>query len=170
MKLRESLPRETIIAGDNALIGIWAARYFPIYHPRTYLFPMGYGTLGFAVPAAIGARIAKPDRPVVALVGDGGFLFSAQELAAAVQNHLDLTVIIVNDNRYGSVHYNQRKKFDRVIASELENPDFELFARSFGCNYSFIDEPLALGELVERKIHQKGVNIIEVDGSFMNWY
>ncbi|MBX6378430.1 MAG: thiamine pyrophosphate-binding protein, partial [Clostridia bacterium] len=169
-QLRAALPRETVFIGDNALAGIWAARYFPVYEPGQFLFPMGYGTLGFAVPAAVGARFGCPDRPVVALVGDGGFLFSAQELAVAVQFGLDLVVVLVNDRRYGSVHYNQRRRYGRTVATELWNPDFAAFAAAFGAGYRLAEGPADVGEAVRGALAQGGVQLVEVDGSFIDWY
>lgn len=170
LDLRNVLPEDSIIVGDNSLYGIWAARYFPVYRPRSFLFPMGYGTLGFGLPAAIGAKIAQPDKTVISISGDGGFMFSLQELSVAIEQNINLSVIIINDNKYGSVYYNQKNKFGRVSGTELINPDFKLLANSFGCNYYFVQNPAEIKKTVKHSISNIGVNIIEVEGSFVDWY
>ena len=83
--LRKAMPRETILVSDLTVAAYWCRRMLDIYEPRTNIYPWGFCTLGFGLPAAIGAKVARPDRPVVVLCGDGGFMFNCQELAAAVQ-------------------------------------------------------------------------------------
>ena len=121
--MREILPRETIISCDMSLFWADMLGSFPIYEPRTMLFPWGFGTLGFAVPEAIGAKFARPDCPVVAICGDGAFLFTGMELATAVQYRLNLPIVIPNNNAYGMIKVQQRDQFDeQFMAVDLENP------------------------------------------------
>ena len=169
-ELRANIPASTKMVADNAMLGIWAARYFPVIKPRTFLFPMAYGTLGYAVPAGIGAKIADPTTPVFIISGDGGFMFSSQELSVAKKLNLDLTILLVNDNKYGSVDYNQRKKYGRTLSTNLENPNFKLYAESFGCEYTFVPSPEILPKVVGEILSKKGIQIIELDGSFINFY
>ena len=96
------------------------------------LYPVGSATLGYAVPAAIGAKIARPDRAVVAVVGDGGFMFSVNELATAVKYRLPVVFLVLNDERYGAIKYLQEAMFrGRWGETELANPDFVALARAF---------------------------------------
>jgi acetolactate synthase-1/2/3 large subunit len=104
-----------------------------VYEPRTYVSSSYMGTLGFAFPTALGAKVAKPDRPVVALVGDGGFLFAATELATAVQYDIATVTVVFDDGAYGNSNRDQRERFGgREIGTVLRNPDFVKLAESFG--------------------------------------
>ncbi len=169
-ELRANLPISTRLVVDNCMLGIWAARYFPIEEPRTFLFPMAYGTLGYAIPAGIGAKLGDPNSPVLIVSGDGGFMFSSQELSVAKKIGLDITILLVNDNKYGSVDYNQRKKFGRNIATNLENPNFKSYAESFGCDYTYVSTPVLLPKVVSETMSKKGIQLIELDGTFLESY
>src|SRR5262249_9544001 len=101
--LRPHLPGDAIVGVDLNRVRYYAHSFWPVYEPRTYL-PSSYsGNLGFAYPAALGAKVARPDAPVVALLGDGGFLYNAQELATAVQHGINAVAVVFNDNAYGNV-------------------------------------------------------------------
>jgi acetolactate synthase-1/2/3 large subunit len=131
--LRESLDRDAIVTNDNCLFCFWAGRYLPMYEPRTWQFPMQFCTLGWALPAAIGAKIAHPNRQVVALAGDGGFMFTCQELVTAASLRLNLPIIVFNDGAYGSVRENQTKRYGgRYSGITLDTPDFPRLAEA--CN------------------------------------
>ncbi|MBM4418498.1 MAG: thiamine pyrophosphate-binding protein [Chloroflexi bacterium] len=129
--LRASLPEETILCADS-LVGLWTARLYPVDRPRSFLYPWGTGTLGRAVPAALGAARAYPHRPVVALMGDGAFMYNAQELATAALHGQKIVVLIANDDGYGAIKHNMTRMFGRSIAHELRNPDFVALGRAFG--------------------------------------
>ena len=105
---------------------------------------MGFGTLGFGLPAAIGAKLAVPERPVVVLAGDGGFLFTCQELATAVQFGVAVVIIVFNDNGYGILRPQQQGRYGRTNAADLVNPDFVALARAFGASGQRVE---AIGEL-----------------------
>lgn len=128
--LRDVLPRDALVFTDS-LFGLWTARLFPAYEPRSLHFPWGTGTLGHAVPAATGARCAFADRPIVAMAGDGAFLYNPQELATMMLYNQKLIVIIANDDCYGAVKHNTFNMFGRSIAHELRNPDFLTFGHAF---------------------------------------
>jgi len=101
--------------------------------PRTFLYPVGSATLGYAVPAAIGAKIARPERPVLAVAGDGGFMYSVNELATAVKYRLPVVFLVMNDERYGAIKWLQERMFEgRWGEADLANPDFRALARAFG--------------------------------------
>src|SRR5262249_57800843 len=105
----------------------------PLEQPRTFLHPAGYVAMGYGIPAALGARAAFPDRPVVAVAGDGCFLMSGMELATAVQEKLPVVVVLVNDGSLTLIKAIQQRRYqERCLGVDLHNPDFHLFARSFG--------------------------------------
>ena len=133
--MRRLLPRDAIVVGDAQSWGGWTIYHFPTFGASQLFYPIHFGTLGYSVPGAIGVKAAFPERPVVAVCGDGGFLFCSNELATAAQHHLDIIVIIVNNSGLGSVKMYQERRYgpDRVCAADLENPDFAAYAKSFGC-------------------------------------
>ena len=143
--LRQVLPANTIVTGDNCLFCFWAGRYLPIEQPRGWQFPMQFCTLGFALPAAIGAKVACPERPVVALCGDGGFMFTSQELMTAVSLGLNLPVVVFNDAAYGSVRENQTKRYGgRHTAVALDTPDFPALAHACHAHGVRLEKPADL--------------------------
>src|SRR5439155_23211014 len=106
-----ALPHETVLVDDLTLVGYWAPVVLPTFQPRTLIHAGTCGTLGHALPAAIGAKIACPDRPVVAICGDGGFLYTLQELATASAEQLDLIVLLFNDAAFGALKTYQDRFF-----------------------------------------------------------
>jgi acetolactate synthase-1/2/3 large subunit len=133
--LRRALPDDAIVAAGTTTVGYMCHMHFPVYRPRTYLASSYMGTLGFAFPCALGAKVAHPDRPVVCVIGDGGFLFTATELATAVQHGIALVTVVFNDGAYGNSNRDQRERFGgREIGTLLQNPDFARLAQSFGAD------------------------------------
>jgi len=161
--LRQSLERDAILTNDMTLACYRARRLFPVYAPRSFLSPHYYGTLGFAVPAAIGAKIAQPQRQVVALCGDGGFLFTGQELATAKQQRLSLPIVLCNDDCYTAIRQGQERDFGgRYTGVDLENPDFVLFARSFGIEGVRVQSRPALERALHTALQVDVPTLIEV--------
>ena len=130
--IREAIPRDTIVGCDPHLLGYWARQLFPIYEPRTWLYGLGFGTLGYGYPVALGAKLAAPDQPAIAVTGDGGFLFTGQELATAVQLELNVPVVIINDNAYGAIKEDLLRDYGQEYEVNLVNPDFVKYAEAFG--------------------------------------
>jgi thiamine pyrophosphate-dependent acetolactate synthase large subunit-like protein len=130
--LRAGMPRDVITTHDAATFNGWSGYFWPTYVPEGNIWPWGSAALGFALPIANGAAVAAPDRRVLAFMGDGGFGFTAMELATAVRYGLNVTVIIHNDNAFSSIGNYQRVVHGREYQVELTNPDFVQFARSFG--------------------------------------
>ena len=131
--LRSALPDDAIVVNDQTGINYWMEWRFPVLAPRTFLYPVGSATLGYAVPAAIGAKIARPERPVLAVAGDGGFMYSVNELATAVKYRLPVVFLVMNDERYGAIKWLQERMFEgRWGEADLANPDFRALARAFG--------------------------------------
>lgn len=161
--LSETLPDQSIVTGDNCLFCFWAGRYLPIQQPRGWQFPMQFCTLGYALPAAVGAAVACPGQPVVALCGDGGFMFTVQELVTAVSLGLNLPVVVFNDAAYGSVRENQTKRYGgRHTAVSLETPDFPALARACHARGVLVDGPAALGAALKEAWAADRPTLIEI--------
>ena len=140
--LREVLPHNAIVTDELSQVGFASWYGFPVYQPRTFITSGYQGTLGSGFPTALGAKVANPDRPVVAITGDGGFMFGVQELATAVQFNIGVVTLVFNNNAYGNVRRDQRERFDgRVVASDLVNPDFVKLAESFGVGAARVTSP-----------------------------
>ena len=147
--LRAALPEDGIFVDEMTQMGYVAQSAFPVHAPRTFLSSGYQGTLGAGFPTALGAQVACPDRAVLSINGDGGFLFNAQELSTAVQQGLGVVAVVFEDGAYGNVKRMQEDLYDgRVIASELRNPDFVKLAESFGAAAARADTPDALRDAV----------------------
>jgi acetolactate synthase-1/2/3 large subunit len=161
--LREALPPEGIVVNDQTGLNYWMEWHYPVLSPRTFLYPIGSATLGYAVPAAIGAKVARPDRPVVAVVGDGGFLFSVNELATAVKYSLGIVYLVLNDNRYGAIKYLQEAMFrGRWSEADLANPDFPALARAFGAEGHLVKQVDDLPRALGRALAHPGPTVLEL--------
>jgi len=133
MAIREELPDDAIVVSESTQVGYWAHMGFPVYAPRTYLTSGYQGTLGYGFATALGAQVGAPDRRVVSINGDGGFMYNVQELSTLVRHRLNVITIVFNDNAYGNVRRIQKESFGgRLIASDLHNPDFVKLAEAFG--------------------------------------
>ncbi len=131
--LREEMDRDAVLISGVTNVAYWANLAFPVYEPSTYLTSSYFATLGFAFPTALGAKVARPERQVVALTGDGGFLYDVGELATAVQHGINVVVVVFNDNAFGASLHDQQTQYEgRVIGTQLHNPDFVKLAESFG--------------------------------------
>jgi 5-guanidino-2-oxopentanoate decarboxylase len=132
--LRAALPDDGMVASDMTQIAYTANIHFTCRHPRTWFHPLGFGTLGYALPAAIGAKIAKPDRAVVALAGDAGLLFTVQEMATAAELGLALPILLWNNDALGQIAGDMVGRGIPEIAVKPRNPDFQALARAFHCH------------------------------------
>jgi acetolactate synthase-1/2/3 large subunit len=130
--LRRALGPDDIVVSDVGAHKVWVARLYQAYEPNTVIISNGFASMGIALPGAIAAKLVHPDRKVVALCGDGGFLMNAQELETAKRIGTGIVVVIWRDNGYGLIDWKQRNAFGRPYAVEFGNPDFADFARSFG--------------------------------------
>jgi acetolactate synthase I/II/III large subunit len=130
--IRDALPRDAAHAWDMTILGYDASCYFPALAPRRFLYPLGSGTLGYAWPAALGARVALPDVPVLAVAGDGGILYGLVELATACQHGIAATLLVVDDGGYGVLRAYQERAYGETTAVDLAQPDFVAAASAFG--------------------------------------
>jgi acetolactate synthase I/II/III large subunit len=131
-EIRQALAREDILISDVGLHKLWIGRMFPAYEPNTVLIANGLAGMGFAVPAAIAAKLVHPDRKVVTVNGDGGFLMNAQELETAMRLKTPFVNVVWENNQYGSIVWKQDKKFGTHFGVDFTNPDFVKLAESFG--------------------------------------
>jgi acetolactate synthase-1/2/3 large subunit len=170
--LREELPREGIAIASAGSSQIQMFQEFPSYEPRTWMTPGGYSTMGFTVPAAIGAKLAAPDRPVVGVAGDGDFLMSIQELALAVQEGVSVVYLVLNSAGWTSIRDFQRGMFgeDRDFAvdfrrrsdGELITPDFAAVAEGFGCSARRVSQLDELRPALRDALRTEGPVVIDV--------
>jgi acetolactate synthase-1/2/3 large subunit len=160
-ELRGCLPRDSLLATDVGYHQLWSISDFEVLEPRTYLTPTDYQAMGFGIGAAIGAAAAKPDKQVVCICGDGGFLISGFELLTAVREKINLFVFVFNDGALGLIKGLQEKIYNQNVSVDLNNPDFEKMAESFGVRYFKIFGEIGLKERLEHILDHKGVNLID---------
>lgn len=131
--IRAELPDDGILVSEMTQVGYWAGAGYPVYQPRTFITSGYQGTLGAGFATALGAKVGNADRPVVSISGDGGFMFSVQELSSVVRHGIGVVAVVFDDGAYGNVRRTQREAFEgRTIASDLRNPDFVKLAEAFG--------------------------------------
>jgi acetolactate synthase I/II/III large subunit len=162
--IRAELPEDGILVDEVTQMGFVARLAFPVYRPRTFLSPGYQDNLGWGYATALGAKHARPDVPVVAISGDGGFMFTASELATAVRHRIALVAIVFNDGAFGNVRRIQAEQYgNRLIANDLANPDFLRFAESFGAGAERAKDPPGLRSALRRAFARRdGPTIIEV--------
>jgi acetolactate synthase-1/2/3 large subunit len=154
--LRQALARNDNLVSDVGLHKLWIARMFPAHEPGTVLIANGLAGMGFALPTAIGAKLVHPDRKVVAVSGDGGFLMNSQELETAARLKTPVVNVIWENRQYGSIVWKQDKKFGRHFGVDFGNPDFVKLAEAFGlpawrCE-SAEDFPRLLGDALSKDV------------------
>ena len=161
--IRKALPRDGYFVDEVTQVGFVSWYGFPVYEPRHFVSACQQGTLGYGFATALGVAAAHPDKAVVQVSGDGGFMFTMQELSTAVHYQLNLVTIIFNDNTFSNVQRQQDEWFDgRRIGSDLTNPDFVRMAESFGAGAYRVDSPASLAKVLPRAIDERGPTIVEV--------
>jgi acetolactate synthase-1/2/3 large subunit len=161
--IRAALPRDGLLVEELSQVGFASYFGYPVYQPRTYVSCGFQGTLGFGFQTALGVKAAHPDRAVVSITGDGGFMFGVQELATAAQYGIGLVTLLFNNNAFGNVLRDQRVGFgNRVIGAALENPDFLLLAKAFGVDGHRVASPAALAPVLSAAIAADRPALIEI--------
>jgi acetolactate synthase-1/2/3 large subunit len=161
--LDEVLGPDGVLAADSAMPAYYGAVHFlPMDGRRRFIYPTGYATLGYAVPAAIGARLAAPDRPVVALCGDGGLLFTVAELAVAAELGLPLPVVVANNRGYGEIRDQMEAAGIEPVGVDLRVPDLPRLGEAFGGAGIRVDDPSGLAPALVEALGRPGPTIIEV--------
>ena len=161
--IRSVIPDDAIVVDESTQVGYWAKSGLPVYGPRTYVTSGYQGTLGYGFPTALGAKVGNPDRKVVSINGDGGFMFNVQELATAVQHQIGVATIVFDDSAFGNVKRIQEESFGgRRIASDLKNPSFSKLAELFGMPGIRAEGADALEGALREAMAEKGPVLIEV--------
>lgn len=161
-------PKDTILVEGVNQIGYVCRWAYPVKTHNGYITSSYFGNLGYAYPTALGAKVAAPDRPVICISGDGGFLYNSQEMNTAVNYGINVIVIVFNDEAYGNVHRDQIQKYDnRVIGSKLKNPDFVKLANSYGMQAAKVSTPDSLQLELKKAIESQSPYLIEVTVGMM---
>ena len=160
--LRERLPADAVICNGAGNYAAWVHRYYRYRGYRTQLAPTS-GSMGYGVPAAVAAKLAAPERPVIAFAGDGCFQMSGQELATAVQYDAAIVVIVVNNGSYGTIRMHQERHYPhRVTGTDLRNPDFAALARAYGAHGELVSDQAGFAPAVERALAAERPALVEV--------
>ena len=161
--IRAALPENGILVDEVTQLGHAARFGYPVYRPRTFITPGYQGTLGWGVATGLGVKHALGDVPVVSINGDGGFMFTVQELSTAVRHRIPLVTVVFDDAAYGNVRYMQRNMHgNRVIATDLANPDFVKLGESFGIMSLRARDPDGLRGAIEKALAANEPALIEV--------
>ena len=160
--LRAGVPEDAIFVGDMTQIGYYARPFWPVYKPRTFFTSSYSGNLGYGYPFALGAKVARPDKAVVAACGDGGFMYNCQELSTAVKDKINVVCVVFNDSAYGNVARDLDEAWGGTWNANLVNPDFVKFAESFGVTAMRAKDPTDIGRLVKDAIQLDRPVLIDV--------
>ncbi len=160
--LREHLADDDVLITDTGAHKLWMSRLYPTYEPNTFIVSNGLATMGIALPGAIGAKLAEPERNIVATIGDGCFVMNAQELETATRLNLDLTLLVFNDQELGAITWKQVDEYGHKFGAEFDNPDFVKLAESYGAQGHRVESPCQLTEILEKSLDSGEVDVIEV--------
>ncbi len=160
--IRKCLSRKDILISDVGAHKLWIGRLFPAYEPNTVIISNGLASMGFALPGAIAANIVLPDRKVVVVAGDGGFMMNLQELETAARLGCSFVVVIFNDSSYGSIDWKARIKFKKSFGVRFGNPDFVKLAESFGAKGARVKRTDEFAPLLKKALDDGGVWIFDV--------
>jgi 5-guanidino-2-oxopentanoate decarboxylase len=166
--IREALPEDTVIASDMTQIAYAANIIFPMYTSRTWLHPVGFGTLGFGLPAGIGAKFGVGKKPVAIMIGDYGIQFTINELGTAAEHKLPVAILMWNNNALGQIRDDMVSKGIQPNAVTLKNPDFQMLAKAYGC---YAEKPASLKALaaaIKAALNADGPTFIEMTPAMVN--
>ena len=160
--IQGGIPEDAFVVWDVTQFGYYARTHYKVSRPKTYV-DSGYSfNLGYAFPTALGAKVAKPDRPVVCMTGDGGFMFNAVELATAVKYGINVVAVVFRNDSYGNVARDLDTEFGAIYETDLHNPNFVKFAESFGAVGMRTNDPLELGTLIPLALQREAPVVIDV--------
>jgi acetolactate synthase I/II/III large subunit len=161
--IRAELPDDGFFVEEMTQVGYVSRFALPVYQPRTYITCGYQGTLGWGFATALGVKVAHPDKPVISVNGDGGFLFAMPELATAVQHKINTVTLVFNDGAYGNVRRMQKLNYDnRLIGSDLQNPDFVKLAEAFGAQGLRAQTPAQLRQAIRQGLVTDAPTLIEI--------
>ncbi|MFF5012984.1 acetolactate synthase large subunit [Streptomyces sp. NPDC001165] len=158
--VRSALDRHDIVLADTGAGKMWMSRLYPTYEPDTCLVSNGLSTMGFALPGAVAAKLARPDRRVLAMMGDGSFLMNSQELETAVREHIPLIVLVLVDEEYGLITWKMELELGRHSHTRFTNPDLVAYAESFGAHGYQVESADQLLPALRRALDDEGVSVI----------
>jgi acetolactate synthase-1/2/3 large subunit len=159
--LRSALADDDIVISDVGAHKLWLARLFPCRQPNTCIISNGFAAMGMAVPGAVAAKLAHPNRRVVAVTGDGGFLMNSQELETAARLKTPFVVLVFNDRSYGLIRWKQMQQFNRPSFVDFNNPDIVKYAESFGANGIRIESAAGLLPALRAALSSNRLTIID---------
>jgi acetolactate synthase-1/2/3 large subunit len=160
--LRAGTPEDAIVIAGMTQIGYYSRPFWPVHRPRTYLNSSYSGNLGFEYPTALGAKVACPDRPVVAICGDGGFMYNAQEMATAVKYGINVVAVVFNDEAYGNVARDLDEAWGGAWETDFRNPDFMKLADAYGVAGLRVEKPAEVGDAVRKALALNRPALVEV--------
>ena len=166
--VRAAMPSDGIVSLDNGVYKIWFARNYPAHEPNTVLLDNALATMGAGLPAAMASKLIFPEREVIAVCGDGGFMMNSQELETAVRLNMDLTILILRDDAYGMIKWKQAKMGFDHFGLDYGNPDFVAYADSYGAKGHRVDRTEDLLPLIKECNHVNGVHVIDVPMDYSN--
>ena len=155
------MPKDGIICLDTGVYKIWFARNYPANEPNTVLLDNALATMGAGLPSAMGAYLVHPDKKIMAICGDGGFMMNSQELETAVRLGMNLTVLILNDSAYGMIRWKQANMGLKDWGLEYNNPDFVQYAESYGAKGHRVTSAENLAETLDTCLSEPGVHLID---------
>ena len=162
--LRDAIPEDGIVVGGVTNFAAWSSLVFDVMQPRTFITSSYMGTLGYGFPTALGAKVGNPDKAVVALCGDGGFMYGMSELATAVQYGINVVAVVFNNHLYGASNRDQARRFEgRVVGTELHNPDFVMLAESFGARGIRVPDIADAPQAIRDAIAGERPTVVEVE-------
>lgn len=161
--LRRVMADDDIIISDVGAHKLWIGRNFPVYHAGTCIISNSFASMGIAVPGGLAAKLAHPDKQVVAVTGDGGFLMNSQEIETATRAGVPYTILLLNDNNYGLITWKQEQSAHKHFGTELTNPDFEAYAKSFGIEAYHPKSPKELADCLAKCVASNKVSLVTVD-------
>jgi acetolactate synthase-1/2/3 large subunit len=160
--VRGVMPEDSIVALDNGMYKIWFARNYHCRHPNTMLLDNALASMGAGLPSAIAAKMVHPEKEVLAITGDGGFMMNSQEMETAVRLSIDLTVLVINDKGYGMIKWKQAEMNFDNFGLDFNNPDFVKYAESYGAKAFRVQKPEDLEKYLKESFKTKGVKLIEL--------
>ena len=160
--LQRGIPQDAFIVWDVTQFGYYARTHYQTNHPKTYI-DSGYSfNLGYAYPTALGVKVARPDRPVICMAGDGGFMFNSPELSTALQYGINVVAVVFRNDSYGNVARDLDDAFGGAYGTDLHNPDFVRYAESFGAVGMRAEDPMELERLIPLALERQSPVLIEV--------
>lgn len=161
-QVRQAVDKKGIISLDNGFYKIWFSRNYVAYEPNSVLLDNALASMGAGLPAAMAAKMVHPDRTVVAVCGDGGFMMNSQELETAMRLQLNLVILVLRDNAYGMIKWKQADMAFEDFGLDFGNPDFVQYANSYGAEGYRVQQDESLSEVIQRCIAKGGVQLIEM--------